>query len=687
MDERKDNLDRIPLEEITCFPQWTTFSWENVTDAMRKSIEENTSKPWRKHSKASGTASSESSEAESESKTASPKSAKLSELGETERQLFAESAQFFKEITTPDDHPSQLVDALKVGLADILSGSGSDDNNHNNVSVDDFSKSLDTSFDTEKFKATQTIGTIPNHSCLPSTGSSGSDDDVSDFSTTESRESVGAESCHSMDASTELQQDCNESNLQAHGNVNNITKEERPVTAALDKGTEGEVSSIPDEQPNIESKNKCVENSKDMLDVENEGMQLDYDDEEDSFEEEDNEGDLEMREEEDIWEKGILAEDLMEFKNYSEKDAEKTKRLYSNQPEASGPDSDSEDDRSDFLQSEDDLPPSGKTYADVVKVGLDPDAITYVVKPVSPPLYQKRTPKESKRKSAKKAKREKRLKRSDIGRELEQHRERGAPHGKRGSNIMPRGRVIPQPYAGKGKSPVTKEKTGGRSSASLPGPRMTQETTSHTKKISRNKPDPSRDVKGGEIHLRKKIKEENIAKLLQEAKLTLAKLTTESLGSYEKVTCLKLQQPPIVCHNTFEVLQTQEINKAKHIKELANRFHQLTEMGVGKAEEFTEIKDILSSLHYLQTKDKYFVEPKEKRKKKIAVPLKKAKSDKSIYWFLVIAMVLLILLFIFRRQWMEFTIFSSIFLFCIQQVKKILEFFDGSNDKDDNKDK
>lgn len=682
MAERKNNPDGIPLKENTCFPQWSTFSWENVTDAMRKSIKENT--PRRgKHSNACGTASSESSEAESESHIASSKSAKLSELGETERQLFAESAQFFKKITTPDDQPSQLVDALKVGLADILSGSGSDDNNYN-ISADDFSKSLDTSFDTEKFKTTQTIGTIPDN-FLTSTGSSESDDDVSDFSTTESRESAGVESCHSMDASSDLQKDCNESN-QVHKNVKDISKEERPVTAATDDddddGTEGQMSSIPDEQLNIESKNECRENSKGMIDVE-EDLQLDYYDE-DSFEEEEEEG----VEEEDIWEKGILAEDLLEYKNYSEKDTEQLECSFSNQPETFEQESEPEDERSDFLQSEDDQAPNIRTYADVVKVGLDPDAVTYVVKPASPPLYQKRTPKESKRKFANKAKKERKLRRSDLGREFEHHRESRVSRGKRGPNSMPRG--TPQTYNGKkGKTPVANARTGGRNTEASPRPKMTQETTSPAKRPNRNKPegDSNRDVKGGEIHLRKKIKEEHIAKLLQEAKLTLAKLTTESLGSYEKVTCLKLQQPPIVRHNTFEVLQTQEINKARHIKELANRLHQLTEMGIGNAEEFTEIKDILSSLHYLQTKDKYFVEPKEKKKKKIPAPLKKSKSDKSIYWFLVIAMVLLILLFIFRRQWMAFAIFSSIFIFCIQQVKKILEFFDGSNEKDDKEDK
>ncbi|KAK3728984.1 hypothetical protein QZH41_007074 [Actinostola sp. cb2023] len=718
-------------EENPFFPQWTTFEWENITDNMRRAIEKTTKKASPKKQNPLSLESLEP-DSEGECNDVSTKMNNISKLREITEGRYFNPAEILEEITTPADHPSQLVDALKVGLADILAGSNTEDRGG---SDDEFSKSLDVSYD-ENSKNDPLAAVINNISHLLNrvVGSSESEDDVTDISTTESRESVYVESS-TMDCAMQMVQD----KLVSSEELNIKESDKRVVQNFCESETNEELSASgkndvdqPDCEKDVtENKNDIssfsdVKPLKNNFDVErtvpfgkekievqessyiikHEGDCVETTDQDISklppsfiikdTVEGDTETDTANRSDEfvdehrqqnhnddDNWKRDITVEDIVIIENADGEMNNETNE--DSELEVDRASAEATVDRQSSSPSSCEYSPETfkRTYADVLKAGLPPNAITHV-KPLTFSLcchnVTSRTAKESKRKSSKK-KKDKRTKRSTEYHTRKEGVNDSSHLGQQGrtvSSITVSSKVKTkkdtQRNTSKSKSPVRKSPKKTICSGSNVG-----QCVEWDNDVVQSESSISDDASAEDI-LREKIKAEQIAKVLQDAKLTLAKLTSESLGSYERVSCLK--QVPSANNNTFELLQSQEINKSKHMKELANHLHELTQMGLGNAKEFSEIKDILISLHYLQTKDKYFIEKnREKSTEKPPEPL--TNTDNSLQLFIVIVLLLILLMFIFKRQWFTFVCIGSFVAFFAFNQQKIFKYIENASKEKD----
>ncbi|XP_032223272.2 uncharacterized protein LOC116604664 [Nematostella vectensis] len=310
------------------------------------------------------------------------------------------------------------------------------------------------------------------------------------------------------------------------------------------------------------------------------------------------------------------------------------------------------------------------SYAEVLKRGLSGKSQAQRhLKPMT--LFPSKSPKDSK-KSSRKSRNERRSRsESSPKKERDQREGNGSPRKNEypscsGGATSHTQSTVPVSYSQPMKQDVSymqgkrdHQIFRGRQNEDCKEKRDKNSRRNREEKISDDSSDTSQTdakiFKVSEEIMREKIKTEQIAMVLQEAKLTLAKLTTECLGSYEKVFSLKTR--PATCCKTLQALQTQEVNKALYMKELADRLHQLTEFGIGNAEEFREIKDILNSLHYLQMKDKYFIELTG-RKLRSAENTHKLDADKSMELFFFVSLVLVTLACCHQSQWLAAAFFS-----------------------------
>jgi len=706
MSGKKEPPDKLSREENPFVQQWTNFEWEKITDNMRRAIE-NTSRTGASFTKTSPL----DLESVQQNSKINVDGLQVSNISTLRDGLYFNPTELLDEITSPTDHPSQLVDALKVGLADILDGSKlkeQDDSSDDEI----FSKSLDETYDDCSKSDLEADSVSPINRVVGSSESDGCDDDVTDISTTESKESVvevPEEPCKVPSTTT-----CNEEQQD--------NKEEEDSCACETASDEMEKDTLMSEEPTIASscsnmdsddKNDIDPVSCESLEtsesVENINKETTQDESSSVLEQDENATTTDHEKNEDVAPPDKNEDVTRPDKNQTETQPDNKKEMSTSQQneetvnkevqtaETSVPpvkssaaepveqDDDPENWKKDItveeisyvqdIQDADLVDGYGHdklgeelaefqsdlsnqdinkiTYADVLKKGLRPDVIT-PVKPLTFSLCcqkERRAASEANSKSPKKTPNKDRKSRRA---EYTTRKQKASPsHGSR---------AIPD------KSTSTPPRSPAKSSARKDQKRDTikspsRKTTSCRKisfdqceywyddtpseSASSNSDDPST-----EELLREKIKREQIAKLLQEAKLTLAKLTSESLGSYEKVSCLK--QVPSANIDTFELLQCQEINKSKHMKELANSLHELTQMGLGNAKEFAEIKDILISLHYLQSKDKYFVEKtKEKTAGEKTTKITNCNKDKdsSVSVFFIVFSLFILFMFIFKRQW------------------------------------
>lgn len=727
MSGEKEPPDKHSPEENPFVHQWTTFEWEKITDNMRRAIQ-NTPRNATNFKKTSTPLDLESLQQNSKVNVDGSQDNTISTLRDG---LYFNPNDLLEEITSSTDHPSQLVDALKVGLADILDASKLEEQDDSSDD-ENFSKSLDETFDECSKSDLEADSVSPINRVVGSSESDVGDDDVTDISTTESRESVVEIPTEAFKAKSptprnkdltdnqekeekatpdEVKEDVSQTNTPIIANVNSTTDGEiksdiDPVSfepletckiiETLDKETINDDPSTAAEQdekirtsshdnnnheiPSVEDKVETPCERPEMTDKELSATETDVpavksspepveqDDDTENWKKDItveeisfvhdvdviNDSGLEVPSE-DLAELGVPSEDLAELGVPSEDLAE-----------LGVPSEDLAE-----LQSDQGIQDSNKTtYADILKKGLCPDVIT----PVKPLTFaqccqkERRAVDDANNKSPKKTPNKDRKSRRP---EYTTKKQRASPscHGVRAT-----------PDKGTSTPPRPSAKPSVRKEHKRETSKSPSRKTSSCRKISfdqcdywNNDDSPSEsstsisDDASAEELLREKIKREQIAKVLQEAKLTLAKLTSESLGSYEKVSCLK--QVPSANNDAFELLQCQEINKSKHMKELANSLHELTQMGLGNAKEFAEIKDILISLHYLQSKDKYFIEKTEDKPTGEKTSSKASKRNKekdtsvSAVFFIILSLFILFM-FIFKRQWFIIICTITLILLC-----------------------
>lgn len=676
MSTQKEPPDKTSSEENPFFYNWPTFEWEKITDNMRRAIEITARTSPSKTSSHLGLESSQSN------------SSAIDNISALREGRYFNPSEILNEMTSPPDHPSQLVDALKVGLADILLGSKLEEQDASDD--EEFSKSLDVSYD--NVSRTDLFGADNATPISRVVGSSESDDSVTDISTTESRESIYVEkstdiakvqptALYNTDLQTQPQQEQvhsqsttkEQADSESNDNLNADDESKNDIPLVSNEPIEvscgdSDVVEQHTEQHNSHTSVDDQDGNKTVIEREDVSKQL-FTAETVVSEKQDESVEVSGVEDDDDaenWRRDITVEDMLHVEDANNVDVIDDSELETLSEEYT-----------DHLQNSNAPESHKKSYADVLKKGLKPDVIT-LVRPLTFSLCcqkeKQRAANDAKRKSPKKTpNKDKKSRRSSSNTRRGSVSESPSCHGSRATPDK-----IKSPTPSRSSAKPSPGKDTKRDSSKSPSRK-----SSSRRKISFDKCDywdaevlPSEssisDDASAEELLREKIKAEQIAKVLQEAKLTLAKLTTESLGSYEKVSCLK--QVPSANNDAFELLQSQEINKSKHMKELANHLHELTQMGLGNAKEFSEIKDILISLHYLQTKDKYFIEKNkektvektvEKAVEKTTKPSKRNQKDSGVSFFWIIFLILGIFIFIFKKQWFIIICAGVFIAFCI----------------------